>query len=576
MAVTRASGLGSADKNAFNITIDHTKVVEDLYDFPLLVNLGADSGIDGFDSTNIFSELVINPNLLLMLASDQLISNGIIVDSSIYNTDISNTNTVHSQVVKKIGESSLLFNGNSHLSGNLHTALGDDDFTIDFWYYPESNANHIIMSVGSTGTNRLALQNYNGSIYFYNGSLSYTSLSAGFVAYTWVHVAIVRSGSNIKVYLDGIEVHSTVTPFTGNETNIGIGSSGGAVAFLQGNIDEFRIIKEAVWLSDFTPEVVHYTTGSLKILNAVYINPADTASNPMPSDTTIYSRQCKVEIDRWDQVNQQAQLWVKVPYISKDVDTIINLSFDSGNDDNSDNIGETGEVPAQAVWEDYFGVWHQSFDGADSTINANHGTLINMDDSNIVDFGVGKGLSFNGIDESITLPDLNHGSLNQFSLSVTAMSNDITMQASVVDLNNSTETSDPNVQVNINQGNVSNEIMYYTRHNATNQQHNENSDVTVSNTFDLVSTENSDMDAFLNGQDLSSVEVGVGDYVYSNDTLENKIGVHRLGAGFFEGNIKEIRLSKAIKSASYIATNYESTQDSLVTFSYADVYELNP
>jgi len=44
MAVTRAvSGGEPVVGNAFNITIDHTKVDEDLYDFPLLVNLGSSS-----------------------------------------------------------------------------------------------------------------------------------------------------------------------------------------------------------------------------------------------------------------------------------------------------------------------------------------------------------------------------------------------------------------------------------------------------------------------------------------------------------------------------------------------------
>ncbi len=38
----------------YNITIDHTKIGEDLYNFPLLINLDTNSGINSYDTTNIF------------------------------------------------------------------------------------------------------------------------------------------------------------------------------------------------------------------------------------------------------------------------------------------------------------------------------------------------------------------------------------------------------------------------------------------------------------------------------------------------------------------------------------------
>ncbi len=40
-----------------NLAIDHTKVAEDLVDFPIFINICDESGIDGADLTPIFDEL---------------------------------------------------------------------------------------------------------------------------------------------------------------------------------------------------------------------------------------------------------------------------------------------------------------------------------------------------------------------------------------------------------------------------------------------------------------------------------------------------------------------------------------
>ena len=83
-------------------------------------------------------------------------------------------------------------------------------------------------------------------------------------------------------------------------------------------------------------------------------------------------------------------MWVKVPYISKDTDTTINLSYSLTNDDNSHNIGYTGSAQAKEVWTEYNAVYHLSKDGANSTVYSAGGVLNNIDSSNIVDFGIGE------------------------------------------------------------------------------------------------------------------------------------------------------------------------------------------
>jgi len=309
--------------------------------------------------------------------------------------------------------------------------------------------------------------------------------------------------------------------------------------------------------SDFTYQVPNGASG---------LGSPDT-----PDDTTMYSRKCYTEIDRWDQANQEAQLWVKVPYISKDVDTVINLSFDITNDDNSDYIGGTGELPAQAVWGDYGAVYHLSSDATDSTANALDGTLINMDAGNIVDFGVGKGLSFDGVEEYIDLPDLNHGSLGEMTFEVIAMS-DTDARMSMFGINDG-GSGDPLVINRLNESSVVGDVVFHVNHGSTNP------DVTISgvdtkllHAYCLTNIEDGIVTAYIDDNAGIDSASGSGGYLQYATDKNNNIGSTRNNALYMEGKLKEIRFAKNIKSPNYIATNYESTQDSLTTFSYADPY----
>jgi len=123
--------------------------------------------------------------------------------------------------------------------------------------------------------------------------------------------------------------------------------------------------------------------------------------------------QCYVEIERWDDVNLSAQLWVKIPSLSSTVDTVINFYYDSLQADNTTYVGAITTVPAQNVWSNGFAaVYHMSQDPSgvapqilDSTINANHGTTYGtMASTQLVDGLTGKALYFNGAGQYIEVP----------------------------------------------------------------------------------------------------------------------------------------------------------------------------
>ena len=216
------------------------------------------------------------------------------------------------------------------------------------------------------------------------------------------HVVYTIDSTFINIYLDGVNVVSVTSSValgtaSTNPWTIGrLGDYNGQ--YFDGTLDEVTIFDYPLSQS----QVAHlYKTAQA-------------------TNVQVLSQQCKVEIDRWDLANSQAQLYVRLPYISKDKDTIANISFDSTNADNSDNIGWTGDIPAQLVWSEYGAVYHLSSDGSDSAANSLDGTLQGgIDATNIVDFGIGKGMTFDGLGELVDVGDVLDLRTNDLMLSVT-------------------------------------------------------------------------------------------------------------------------------------------------------------
>lgn len=75
--------------------------------------------------------------------------------------------------------------------------------------------------------------------------------------------------------------------------------------------------------------------------------------------TSDGTTECKVEIEFWDDANEQAWLWVKVPSIDDINNTDLYLYYDHLQADNDTNVGDVGSTPAKAVWDSNFkAVYH--------------------------------------------------------------------------------------------------------------------------------------------------------------------------------------------------------------------------
>lgn len=86
--------------------------------------------------------------------------------------------------------------------------------------------------------------------------------------------------------------------------------------------------------------------------------------------------QCYVEIEKWDDANEQAVLWVKAPTISSSADTDLYLYYDADHADNTDYVGDIGSLPAQIVWNENagFGKYLTSWSKSDNNPLQNIGS----------------------------------------------------------------------------------------------------------------------------------------------------------------------------------------------------------
>lgn len=198
-------------------------------------------------------------------------------DSSYYGHAVTVGN--HTQVdtaQKAIGDASILFDGNDHLALADHAAwyFGTGDFTIDLWFrlasLPTAGNYMNFMQQREDVNNRWGFWLYNKSgtykIQFYNtdggSDTIVVSADATISQDTWYHLALVRSGNDFKIFLNGTQIGSTVTDSSEVTDHAGalyVGQNGASGSYLNGWLDEIRVSKGiARWTGTFTPPSTPY------------------------------------------------------------------------------------------------------------------------------------------------------------------------------------------------------------------------------------------------------------------------------------------------------------------------------
>jgi hypothetical protein len=199
---------------------------------------------------------VANTTLMLNFADAAVTDSSMMVNlESLGDAKITTANS-------RVGGSAMFFDGTGDYlayTGGTSLNFRTGDFTIELWAYLANNGTF----------NPFIRPDANGSFPefgydFSSGQLKFDARNAAIVSVTttmptnqWVHVAACRSDTNLRLFINGVQVGSTTT----NSTNFGLttdpirvgGSSFSGSHVISGYIDDFRVTKYARYTSNFTP-----------------------------------------------------------------------------------------------------------------------------------------------------------------------------------------------------------------------------------------------------------------------------------------------------------------------------------
>lgn len=151
------------------------------------------------------------------------------------------------------------------ITTNTTMDFSTGDFTVEGWVYPTSLGSDwfIISATGSGGL----FVGYAGGIGFGWGrtAVAWDYRPGVLTANTWQHVAVTRSGTSMRIFVNGTQAGTTQslsTAYNLGTTSTTIGSQG-ANYYLNGMISNLRVTKgQALYTANFTPSTTPLTTTS--------------------------------------------------------------------------------------------------------------------------------------------------------------------------------------------------------------------------------------------------------------------------------------------------------------------------
>jgi len=145
------------------------------------------------------------------------------------------------------------------VADNAALQMGSGDFTIEFWMQPTSTGVATVFGKGFSASGAILMQTLStsGRIELWvNGSLVITESSGTYSPNNWYHIAVVRSGTSLVLYRNGVSTGSVTNSVNLNSTaSLGIGGDPTNLGYtFTGYISNFRMVKgTAVYTSTFTP-----------------------------------------------------------------------------------------------------------------------------------------------------------------------------------------------------------------------------------------------------------------------------------------------------------------------------------
>lgn len=138
-------------------------------------------------------------------------------------------------------------------------AMGQGDFTAECWFRPTViNYYHSIFGTRTSSASVDTMWNIGldsgGAVYFYTTYFGVVS-PAGFVTINnWHHVAVTRSGTVLKLYVNGALISSGTNNQNFTESRLHVGAQGNGQEPFAGYIRDVRVTKGVVrYTENFTP-----------------------------------------------------------------------------------------------------------------------------------------------------------------------------------------------------------------------------------------------------------------------------------------------------------------------------------
>jgi len=279
--------------------------------------------------------------------------------------------------------------------------------------------------------------------------------------------------------------------------------------------------------------------------------------------------QCDAEIENWDEIAREADLWVKVPFVSSMEDTVLYLYFDSTRSDNTIHIGDTGETPAKSVWDaNYMAVYHMAQDPSgiapqilDSTSHRNHGTTHGaMTSLDLVDGDVGKALNLDGVDDYIVVPHSNSLNIASGYLAEAWVKVDDYSSSNAIFRKWVSGGEDKSLVVGGNQ-----RVNFYL-YNRFGSGLSSASTLNTNQLYYIAAGYNGTSAViYLDGSWDASKPVS-GDIADSNGALHIGRFNSNTPGSYFDGKMDELRISNISRSPEWIKASYDSQTDNLIRY----------
>ncbi len=163
--------------------------------------------------------------------------------------------------VYKYGTGSMYFDGTGDIVTfpTSNQILGTGSFTVEFWAYS------LVATSGNCGFFDFGTANSSGGLgLFYNGGSFYLRINGtgqdlsytvpGNFPNAWHHVAVVRNGTTLTLYIDGVSVASGTRAQNITQNTLVVGGINPTYGiYMQGYLDDFRVTKGyARYTSNFT------------------------------------------------------------------------------------------------------------------------------------------------------------------------------------------------------------------------------------------------------------------------------------------------------------------------------------